>query len=331
MQAWVLPHLVAWVAAQHHDTMVLREITAGVDLADPDLRVPETLMDAAWRAAASLTGDPAIGVHVAEFLPRGAMDLVEYAFRSSESVGAGIERLARYGRVVSDRVAARMEPAASGLLLVVKDTAATPLHAGRAEFAIAIATKLSRECSGVEIVPRLVCFAHHPPADIGEHERFFRSPVQFNSGANSMVLDAADVSRPLRGADAALEAIVRRRLDKALSAREVSESGPLSERVRRAIVDHLGRMMITPDSIAHLFGISRRTLSRRLALESTSFTEIFDDVRLSLARAMVQDPGVSIADIAFFLQYSEPSAFHRSFRRKTGMTPRAYRGAQGSV
>jgi len=220
-----------------------------------------------------------------------------------------------------------MEPAGSGLLLVVSDTGTTPLHAGRAEFAIALAVKLARECAGVEIVPRLVCFAHDRPADLAEHERFFRAPVQFNSGSNSMVLDAADVSRPLRGADAALEAIVRRRLEKVLSAREVSDSAPLSARVRRAIVDHLGRMMITPDGIAHIFGISRRTLSRRLAEESTSFTEIFDEVRLSLARSMVQDPGLSIADIAFFLQYSEPSAFHRSFRRQTGMTPRAYRGA----
>ena len=30
-------------------------------------------------------------------------------------------------------------------------------------------------------------------------------------------------------------------------------------------------------------------------------------------------------DIAFFLQYSEPAAFTRSFRRWTGQTPRAFR------
>jgi AraC-like DNA-binding protein len=46
---------------------------------------------------------------------------------------------------------------------------------------------------------------------------------------------------------------------------------------------------------------------------------------------MVQDPGVSIADIAFFLQYSEPSAFHRSFRRWTGMTPRSYRSGAATA
>jgi AraC-like DNA-binding protein len=31
--------------------------------------------------------------------------------------------------------------------------------------------------------------------------------------------------------------------------------------------------------------------------------------------------------VAFFLQYSEPTAFSRSFRRWTGLTPRAFRNA----
>jgi AraC-like DNA-binding protein len=325
VQGWLLPHLIAWVSAQGCDTARLRAVTAGADLTDPDLRVPESMMEAAWQSASTLTGDPAIGIHVAEFLPRGAFDLVEYAFRSSDSVRTAIERLARYGRVVSDRVAGRMESATHGLLLVVGDTGGTPLHGGRADCALAIALKLTRECAGQDIAPRLVCFAHDAPADTSEHQRFFRAPVQFRSGTNSMMLDAADAARPLHSADAALEAIVRRRLEKALSARARHEAGPLSARVRRAIVDALGRMIVTPDAIAHLFGISRRTLSRHLAQEKTSFSEIFDDVRMGLAQAMVQDRGLSVADIAFFLQYSEPSAFHRSFRRWTGKTPRAFR------
>jgi Arabinose-binding domain of AraC transcription regulator, N-term len=78
------------------------------DLMDPDRRVPEESVAAAWRLATTVAGDDAIGIHVAEWLPGGALDLVEYAFQSSASLAVGLDRLARYGRILSDRVAARM-------------------------------------------------------------------------------------------------------------------------------------------------------------------------------------------------------------------------------
>jgi hypothetical protein len=55
----------------------------GLDSTNPDRRVPESSAEAAWRMAASMTRDDALGVHVAESLPRGAFDLIEYAVRTS--------------------------------------------------------------------------------------------------------------------------------------------------------------------------------------------------------------------------------------------------------
>ena len=77
--------------------------------------------------------------------------------------------------------------------------------------------------------------------------------------------------------------------------------------------------------MARALAVSGRTLSRRLAVEGTSFRDILDDVRREFACALLQDRRLSVADIAFFLQYSEPAAFHRAFRRWTGRTPRDFR------
>ena len=88
VQAWVLPHLIALVESQGIDATSIRGLPGLSDLTDPDVRVPEASAEHAWRIAATLTGDAAIGLHVAEGMPRGAMDLVEYALRSSASLGA---------------------------------------------------------------------------------------------------------------------------------------------------------------------------------------------------------------------------------------------------
>ena len=235
--------------------------------------------------------------------------------------------MVRYGRVISDRVAARVDANDDGLLLAFRDIGGTTLHPGRAEFALAAALKLARDSTGHQIIPQQVSFAHPAPPDASEHRRFFRGPVRFSAGSTAMILSAVDAARPMLGADEALSSVVRRRLEKALVERELQEAGPFSGRVRRLMVEHLGGTTLTPSTVARALTISERTLSRRLADEGTSFRGILDDVRREFACALLQDRSLSVGDIAFFLQYSEPAAFHRSFRRWTGKTPLAFRGA----
>jgi len=327
VQDWVLPYLIDWVERQGADTTSLRKLGGMAELTDPDLRIPESFVEAAWRLAATLTHDQAIGVHLAESLPRGALDLVEYAFRSSASLGAGLERLGRYGRVISDRVAARVDAKGEGVLLAFRDTASTALHPGRAEFALAVTLKLARDATGHEIVAQQVWFAHPAPPDASEHRRFFRGAVRFAAGSTAMILSASDAARPMLAADEALSRVVRRRLEKALVERDLEQTGPFAGRVRRLLVEHLGGTTLTPSAVARALTVSGRTLSRRLADEGTSFRGILDDVRREFACALLQDRTLSVGDIAFFLQYSEPAAFHRAFRRWTGLAPRAFRAA----
>jgi AraC-like DNA-binding protein len=324
VQGWVLPHLITFVESRGADVAPMRRLFGRTRLVDPSVRVSEAAAEEAWRLAATLTGDEALGVHFAESLPRGALDLIEYSLRSSPTLGDGIDRLARYGRLLSDRVAVRTHRDERSLLFLVHDTGSTPLYPARAEFALAVALKLARDCTGADIAPLRVCFAHPAPEDTSEHQRFFHGRIRFDAGSSSMSLSTADAARPMRDADAALAGIIRRRLENALGARDRS-SGAMSTRVQRLLVEHLGQSVLTLDAAATELAVSRRTLTRRLAEERASFRQILDQVREDFARALLQDRSLSIGDIAFFLQYSEPAAFHRSFRRWTGRTPSAFR------
>ena len=327
VQGWVLPHLITWVESRNVNAAPIRRLFGRARLKDPDTRVPEAVAEAAWGLAATLTCDDALGIHLAESLPRGTLDLIEYALRSSPSLEKGLDRLARYGRLLSDRVAARIHCKGESVLFLVHDTATTPLHSARTEFALAVALKLARDSTGADITPVRVCFTHSAPDDIAEHRRFFRGPVRFAAGSSLMSFSASDGSRPMREADAALAGIIRRRLENALGYRDRSSGGVISTQVRRIAVERLGKSVLTLDAVATTLGVSRRTLTRRLAEERASFRHILDKVRSDVARALLQDRNLSIGDIAFFLQYSEPAAFHRSFRRWTGRTPQAFRDA----
>src|SRR6188472_4048147 len=77
VQGWVLPHLIAWVESRNVNAAPIRRLFGRTRLEDPSIRVPEAMTERAWGLAAALTGDEALGIHLAESLPRGVLDLIE--------------------------------------------------------------------------------------------------------------------------------------------------------------------------------------------------------------------------------------------------------------
>ena len=318
---WVLPHLVAHVIARGYDASPIGRIPGlqGKDLNDPDTRVTDGAAFRAWSVAEEITGDELMGLHMAEASPAGALDLLEYAFRTSSTLEAALGQIARYGRVVSDRAAAQLTE--QGDAVTVTFGAATQRQ--RIEFALAFLVKLAREATGTALAPLEVRFSHAPPENLFEHRAFFRAPLRFGEPANQFSLARVDVNRPLRTADAALSGVVRRRLDKMLT--QIRPDDSIASRARRALLETITIGRSSAGSVAREIALSERTLHRRLRAEGTSFREVLDSVRSQLAATLLREPHIGTAEVAYLLGYSDSAAFHRAFRRWTGQTPLTFR------
>jgi AraC-like DNA-binding protein len=78
--------------------------------------------------------------------------------------------------------------------------------------------------------------------------------------------------------------------------------------------------------VAHLFTIDRRTLTRRLNAQGTAYRQVANAVRFEIARQLLAEPDMTVAQVAAMLKFSEPGAFTRAFRRWSGgQTPSAWR------
>ncbi|QZA06240.1 AraC family transcriptional regulator [Mycolicibacter heraklionensis] len=77
--------------------------------------------------------------------------------------------------------------------------------------------------------------------------------------------------------------------------------------------------------IADELCITERTLHRRLAGEHTSYRALVDEVRVTLAAAMLES-GLTVEETARQLGYSETAAFSRAFIRWVGTPPSKHRG-----
>jgi AraC-like DNA-binding protein len=307
------------------DTASIRRRAAleGVDLAHPEARLPESVPREVWRLAAEATGDEAIGIHVAEEQTPAAVDVLEYAFRASPTLGDGLGQVARYARVMHDRITIRLAPEGDGVRLTGAVPPGHPVNRYQTEFFLAIWLRLARDTCDPGLAPLDASFAHSPPVSLDEHRRFFACPLRFGWPVIGLLIARADLDRPMRGADLALAALLERQLDKLLVS--LPEDSSVSARARLLVKDDLPSGSVSVDRVAGQLAMSVRTLSRRLERERTSFRHLVDSVRQELAVAHLRDPLMELAEIAFLLGYSESSAFHRSFKRWTGRTPLDFR------
>jgi AraC-like DNA-binding protein len=95
---------------------------------------------------------------------------------------------------------------------------------------------------------------------------------------------------------------------------------PLCARIRQQLLaasDHFPDL----ETIAAQLHISPRTLIRQLSEQDTSYRQLVDEVRLTLANDLLWHTDMSIAVIAERLGYADPANFSRAFRRWTGTSP----------
>jgi len=106
---------------------------------------------------------------------------------------------------------------------------------------------------------------------------------------------------------------------------ETTEPCSLTDELRLYLQTEVTRRRCEARRIAHLRKMNRRTLSRRLRAEGTTFKQLADEVRLQAAKELLTEPCISLAQISAILNFSQPSAFTHAFRRWSGMTPSAWR------
>jgi AraC-like DNA-binding protein len=191
------------------------------------------------------------------------------------------------------------------------------------EYTLAFLAVRGRMLVGDAAAPSEVRFMHPAPAVTAEHARIFRAPVRFGQPMNELVVPKAVLDLPLPTANAAASAALGRAGETLLG----TDANDVLESARAATRAALDGGDVSLEAVARRLRVGARTLQRRLHEHGTSYARLLDDVRSETARRWVEQRTMSFGEIAFGLGFSEPSAFHRAFKRWTGVTPRDYQAS----
>jgi AraC-like DNA-binding protein len=273
------------------------------------------------RAAAHL-GDPLLGLHLGRSITPAHFGVVGYVWSACGTLGAALQRMQQYQRLVYDvnPLRYRLEGAAVVLEWGIEQGRPGPLVD---ETAIAALVQMARALTGKRFAPERIGFVNPPPPGLKPYRDHFGCPVQFGQPLTTVRFSASILALPLRQPDPALLELLQRQADALLGS--LPQTDDVEQAVRRCIARRIREGEPTLQAVAAELHTTARTLHRRLERRGHNFRSLREDTRRRLAEDYLRDPRLQLADIAQLLGFSEQSAFSRSFRRWTGRSPGAWR------
>lgn len=306
-----------------HESIDARRLRAAVGAHAVDDAVPMVAWAALLDEAAALRLDrPALGLDIGAGVAARHVGALGYLVTACDTLGDALVAYQRYERLFYGAGIAQVHPTGANVSL------SWPPGGGGAladEVAIAALVSFMRQQVDGGVSPTHVHFMHPASADRRvANERFFDCPVLFEQPRTLVSIPLPLLGLPLSKRDPMLKELLERQAQALLDA--LPEPNAFDQSVQQLLARLLPEGQVSVDKVAASLHQSTRTLQRRLADSGLSWQELLDRTREQLACGYLQDRGLSLAEIALLLGYSEQSAFTRSFKRWTGLTPKAFRG-----
>lgn len=302
-----------------------RELLEGAETAPDDVRLPVVESQQFVEQAAAMVGEESLGLLAALETPLGTFEVLEFVAFSAPTWRVAVETAFRYVHLMNEAADFRIEVVGSKAHIVLASK--VPLTRPGIDFQSATFHLTASRWFGRQAPELEVWLTYPEPRDLGLHRQIFGdAKLCFDAPWNGFVHDASLLDFVVPGADPTVHALLRQHAERLLA--EASAGDDLVQQVRAQLLESLKDGPLTASSVAARMGVTRRTLTRRLSQQGTSFTELLDGVRKQAATYYVVTSDHSVIDIAFLVGFSESSAFVRAFKRWHGMAPMAYRRAE---
>lgn len=277
---------------------------------------------------AELAPVPSYGLWLGEHFHPAKLSLTGYVIMNARDLGDALAIFCRFQRVIGDAFSWEIDDSQENQVsMVLKKVSLGKASQLGQEWSPTALLVTAGILTGQPIRPLLVEFSHAKPEWHAEYDRIYHCPIRFGQPQTAMHFRREDFSLPVMHADPELAEQLQISLQRHLDKLQLAPS--CSRRVSEILLRSMAGELPTVTQVARELAQSTRSLQASLQQEGTSFKQLLGSTRETLARDYLRDPGLSIAEISFLLGFSEPSAFHRAFRKWTGETPGYYREQHG--
>ncbi|MBH48329.1 MAG: hypothetical protein CME71_09200 [Halobacteriovorax sp.] len=299
---------------------------------DPEGKLSLEQISSFWRVASERLSDPLVGINMAKLTPFGTYQTSDYLLSSSSTLREGLRKFVRFFSLIHQELGVNGIESQLQYEFQVWQKSEEDISRHSLEFEVALIFERLRSVTQKNISLKQVKFMHQEPTNTAHiYSEYFGCPVSFAQSTNSIIFDKHYLELPCVDSDSNLADLLEN------NAKRILEKLPKFEehaqpmfllKFNEKLKDELKEGRASIENMATCFGMSPRTLQRKLKHYDLSYSEILTNLRIELSKDMLSNPSLSLAEIAFLLGFSESSAFHRAFKQWTNKTPLEFRKNQ---
>jgi AraC-like DNA-binding protein len=289
----------------------------------PQGRVIAQSFSALWLGVARTLDDELFGQD-SRRMKVGSFSMLSHILVDCATLAEALARMARFFNLLLDDFQCGFETKCGHAFLTIRQTpdSGAPRIFGY-ETLLMLQHGLACWLIGRRIPVLAARFAFPEPSRSAEYQFMYSTQLTFNDSVTSLCFERSYLDLPVIQNDRTVREFVRNAPANIIL--KYKNTNSLAAQIRRRL--RVAEIFEWPefDAIARALNLTASTLRRRLDDEGQSFQAIKDQVRRDMAIDQLCHTTRSVAEIAAELGYSEPSAFHRAFKKWAGASPGEYR------
>jgi len=295
-------------------------------LDSPNARVSVQQYGALWRLVAATLDDEFFGQD-SRRMKSGSFAMLCHGVLSCATLARALDRSLRYfGLILDDLAGVLVNEGGTARIQLTDRTGGIQGREFAHETFLMLIHGLACWLVGRRIPIEIAEFAYPEPAHAAEYRLMYCTDLRYDRPQTAIQFDAAYLELPVTQDERSVKEFLRRAPENVLV--KYKNRSSLSARIRRRLRQGSLQEATSFEQLAAELHMTPATARRRLSEEGTSYQAIKDEWRRDRAIAYLTHSERSVLEVALELRFSERSAFHRAFRKWTGVSPGEFRRSQ---
>jgi AraC-like DNA-binding protein len=302
--------------------LALANADIGPQLLDaPRARVSAVSFARLWVELADLLDDEFFGID-SHPMRRGSFKLMCHALLDCSTLGQALPRMLSFLRLVLDDIHGELHVKEDQAFIVLQDQGILRRLFAYGTWYILV-HGLSCWLVNQRIPLQKLSFRVPKPDDESDYRMRFCENIQYDASTTVVSFDKKFLDMKIAQSTTTLRGFLKESPASLLVKYRNDDS--ISAQIRRHLRGLSPDKWPERDDLALVLRMSNSTLQRRLQSEGTHYQNLKDDLRRDMAIDLLSRGDMTVTEVAAETGFQETSAFHRAFKKWTGVNPGAYR------